>query len=121
MTLYLLKALLQSIFASCGGKLPHQRPERSLMTKQEEIEAAFNDANIPRKLWFTKLGYYKLYGEYRFLYAHYLQLIALTSFVVVCYFLVRKTFLVFNLNMGGLHIYKREFAMSTKKLLVTHV
>lgn len=59
------------------------------MTNNDEMKQAFIDAGIKRHLHFTKLGYYKLYGDSRFLYGHYLQIIALIAFVLSIYYVCR--------------------------------
>ena len=42
---------------------------------REYVEQLFIESGIKRHLWFTKLGYYKLYGQPRYLYSFMFQIV----------------------------------------------
>ena len=54
----------------------------------KKIKKMFIEANIPRRLHFTKLGYFKLYRDTKYWYSHYIQVIAFIALCIAIYFLV---------------------------------
>lgn len=55
----------------------------------KQVKDMFIEAGIPARLHFTKLGYYKLYKEMKFWYAHYTQIAAFIVFCFAVYYLAR--------------------------------